>query len=99
SLQCLCHYGVDDLVVIHVAPPVRCNIGILLNGNGNFVYRPLMLRPHPGRFRAIDTAPQDGTVIEVIHGPKQSVTRAYWSGQTQAFVRNDAETPKTLHRV
>jgi hypothetical protein len=47
----------------------------------------------------MDTAPKDGTVIEVRHGPDQEIVRAYWAGQNQAFVREDDPHRKSLHRV
>jgi hypothetical protein len=50
-------------------------------------------------FRDMRSAPQDGTVIEVKHGPDQEVVRAVWSGQSQAWIREDDPLRKTLHRV
>jgi hypothetical protein len=41
----------------------------------------------------------DGTTIEVRRGPDQVVVRAHWSGQSQAFIRDDDPLRKTLHRV
>jgi hypothetical protein len=37
------------------------------------------------KFRDIASAPRDGTVIEVCHGPDQAVVLARWIGQTQAW--------------
>jgi hypothetical protein len=51
------------------------------------------------RFRDMSTAPRDGTVVEVKHGPDQEVVRAYWSGQNQAWVREDDPLRRSLHRV
>jgi hypothetical protein len=45
------------------------------------------------------TAPRDGTVIEVRHGPDQAVARVVWAGQTQAWIREDDPLRRTLHRV
>ena len=50
-------------------------------------------------FRDMRSAPQDGTVVEVRHGPDQEIARAEWSGQNQAWVRADDTQRKTLHRV
>ena len=50
-------------------------------------------------FRDMKTAPKDGTVIEVRHGPDQEIVRAVWSGQGQAWVREDDPLRRTLHRV
>ena len=50
-------------------------------------------------FRDIKTAPKDGTVIEVRHGPDQEIVRAEWSGQGQAWVREDDPLRRTLHKV
>ena len=55
--------------------------------------------PRTRPFRPIETAPQDGSVVEVRHGPEQAVVRAYWAGQNQAFVREDDPHSKTLHGV
>ena len=55
--------------------------------------------PNPKTFRPMDSAPRDGTVVEVKHGPQQETVRAYWSGQNQAFVRDDDPNRKTLHQV
>jgi hypothetical protein len=50
-------------------------------------------------FRDIKFAPKDGTVIEVRHGPDQAIVRAEWSGQGQAWVREDDLLRRTLHKV
>jgi hypothetical protein len=50
-------------------------------------------------FRDMRSAPQDGTVIEVKHGPDQEVVRAQWAGQSQAWIREDDPLRRTLHRV
>jgi hypothetical protein len=50
-------------------------------------------------FRDIKSAPRDGTVIEVRHGPDQEIVRAEWSGQGQAWVREDDPLRRTLHKV
>jgi hypothetical protein len=50
-------------------------------------------------FRDMRTAPKDGSVVEVRHGPDQEVVRAHWAAQNQAFVRTDDPHRKTLHRV
>jgi hypothetical protein len=50
-------------------------------------------------FRDIGTAPRDGTLIEVGHGPDQAVAVAYWSGQNQAFVADADPLRRSLQRV
>ena len=50
-------------------------------------------------FRDIRSAPKDGTVIDVLHGPEQEIVRAEWSGQGQAWVREDDSLRRTLHKV
>jgi hypothetical protein len=50
-------------------------------------------------FRDITTAPRDGTLIEVRHGPDQVTVLARWAGQNQAFIRDDDPLRRTLHRV
>ena len=50
-------------------------------------------------FRDIKSAPKDGTVIEVRHGPDQEIVRAEWSGQLQAWVCEDDLLCQTLHKV
>jgi len=55
--------------------------------------------PRTRPFRPIETAPRDGSVIEVRHGPDQEVVKAYWAGQNQAFVRDDDPDRRSLHRV
>ena len=50
-------------------------------------------------FHDMVTAPKDGTMIEVRHGPYQETVRAVWSGQNQAFILNGDPLRKTLHRV
>jgi len=57
----------------------------------------VMFRPVP--FRDIKTAPQDGTAIEVQHGPQQAVVLAHWNGRGQAWIRDDDPLRRTLHRV
>lgn len=53
----------------------------------------------PLPYRPIATAPRDGTVIEVRHGPTQTPVRAEWSGQNQGWIRADDPERRTLHRV
>jgi hypothetical protein len=50
-------------------------------------------------FRDIATAPRNGALIEVRHGPNQEAVLARWSGQNQAFVAADDPLRRTLHRV
>jgi hypothetical protein len=50
-------------------------------------------------FRGIASAPRDGTLIEVRHGPDQVIVLAWWAGQNQGFVRDDDPLRRTLHRV
>lgn len=51
-------------------------------------------------FRDMSTAPQDGSLVEVHHGPPdQEIVQARWSGQRQAFVRDDDPLRRSLHRV
>jgi hypothetical protein len=47
----------------------------------------------------MESAPRDGTVIEVVHGARRSVARAYWAAQRQAFVRAEDEERRTLQQV
>ena len=51
------------------------------------------------KFLDMASAPRDGTAIEVRHGPDQEVVRAEWSGQAQAWIRDDDPHRRTLHRV
>ena len=50
-------------------------------------------------FSDMTMAPRDGSLIEVRHGPNQEIVLARWSGQGQAFVRDDDPNRKALHRV
>jgi hypothetical protein len=50
-------------------------------------------------FRDITTAPGDGSLIEVLHGPTQEPVLARWSGQGQAFVADNDPLRRSLHRV
>ena len=50
-------------------------------------------------FSDMMTAPRDGTLLEVQHGPRQEIVLARWSGQGQAFVRSDDPDRKALHQV
>jgi hypothetical protein len=50
-------------------------------------------------FRDINSAPPDGSLIEIKHGPDQEVVLARWSGQGQTFLRDDDPPRKSLHRV
>ncbi len=52
-----------------------------------------------GLFLGMQSAPRDGTVIEVKHGPDQDVVRAVWSGQGQAWIHEDDPHRRALHRV
>jgi hypothetical protein len=45
------------------------------------------------------TAPPDGSLIEVRHGPDQEIVLARWFAQTQAWIRADDPYRWTLHRV
>jgi hypothetical protein len=73
--------------------------GMDLSRNGTVSHVMSLTMPRSRPFQDINTAPRDGTAIEVNHGPKQEVVRAYWAGQNQAFVRDDEPDRKTLHRV
>ena len=55
--------------------------------------------PRTRPFSNMDTAPKDGRLIEVRHGPAQEIVRAYWAAQNQAFVRENDPDRKSLHRV
>jgi hypothetical protein len=55
--------------------------------------------PRAASFLDMTTAPKDGTVIEVRHGPDQEVIRAEWSDQNQGWIRANDPHRKTLHRV
>jgi hypothetical protein len=55
--------------------------------------------PRPRPWRPISTAPHDGTVIEVRHGPDQTKAFARWAAQNQGWIRSDDPDRKTLHRV
>jgi hypothetical protein len=50
-------------------------------------------------FRDMKTAPRDGTIIKVCHGPDQAVARVEWAAQTQAWIREGDPLRRTLHRV
>jgi hypothetical protein len=50
-------------------------------------------------FRDMRAAPQNGTAVEVQHGPDQAVALARWSGQGQGWVRDDDPFHRSLHRV
>lgn len=50
-------------------------------------------------FRDMRGAPQDGTAVEVQHGPDKLVALARWSGQAQAWVRDDDPLRGSLHGV
>jgi hypothetical protein len=50
-------------------------------------------------FRDMRSASRDGIVIEVKHGPDQEVMRVVWSGQSQAWIREDDPLRKTPHQV
>jgi hypothetical protein len=45
------------------------------------------------------TAPRDGTVVEVRHGPDQETVRAEWAGRGQAWIREDDPLRRALQRV
>jgi hypothetical protein len=47
----------------------------------------------------MQTAPRDGTSIEIKHGPQQEIVLARWSRQAQAWVKTYDPEHKTLHRV
>jgi hypothetical protein len=47
----------------------------------------------------IETAPRDGSRIEVFLGRDQTWVPAYWAKQTQAWVRWLDPERRTLHRV
>jgi hypothetical protein len=51
------------------------------------------------RFRGIASAPRDGSLIEVRHGPDQVAVLARWAGQTQAWIADGDPVRRTLHRV
>ncbi len=50
-------------------------------------------------FFDVETAPKDGTTIEVKHGMHQQTVRAVWSGPDDAFIRKNDSYRWTLHRV
>jgi hypothetical protein len=50
-------------------------------------------------FRGIASAPRDGTLIDVKHGPDQVIVLPRSAGQNQAFVRDDDPLRRTLDRV
>jgi hypothetical protein len=41
---------------------------------------------HPCSFQLPETAPHDGSVIEVRHGARQTISKARWSRINHAFV-------------
>jgi hypothetical protein len=47
----------------------------------------------------IESAPRDGTVIEIVHGPRRQVARARWRGAAQAFVRDLDPYGEPLGRI
>jgi hypothetical protein len=50
-------------------------------------------------FQDMKTAPRDGTLVEVRHGPLQEAAPARWSAQGQAWIRDDDPLRRALHRV
>jgi hypothetical protein len=50
-------------------------------------------------FQDMPTAPRNGAVIEVRHGPDQLTVEAYWAGQNQAFIAVDDPHRRSLQRV
>jgi hypothetical protein len=56
-------------------------------------------KPKSQPYRPIDTAPRDGSVIEVRHGPDQATVHARWAAQNQGWIRSDDPDRRTLHRV
>jgi hypothetical protein len=50
-------------------------------------------------FLRLKSAPRDGTVIEVLYGSELKVARAFWSANSQAFVRESDEIDESLHHV
>jgi hypothetical protein len=50
-------------------------------------------------FRDMRSAPMDGSLVEVRHGPDEAVGLAYWAGQNQAWVLDDDRHRKSLHQV
>jgi hypothetical protein len=57
------------------------------------------MKPHAEPFRDITTAPRDGSVIVVRHGPHQVVATARWSSHGQGFVREADATRRLLQQV
>jgi hypothetical protein len=55
--------------------------------------------PRTTVLRDMKSAPLDGTVVEVRHGPLQMVVVAYWAAQNQAWVRDDDPDRRSLHGV
>jgi hypothetical protein len=55
--------------------------------------------PRRDAFHDLQSAPRDGTAIEIKHGPAQEVVCARWSGQGHAWVRVGDPLPRALHRV
>jgi hypothetical protein len=53
---------------------------------------------HPATFRDMKTAPLDGTLVEVQHGPQQAIVCAYWNKALQGWVRKGAYR-RVLHQV
>lgn len=50
-------------------------------------------------FREMDTAPRDGSLVEVRHGPDQDIVLAYWSEHGQAYIRDDDPRQQPLHLI
>jgi hypothetical protein len=60
-------------------------------------YRRAMPRSRP--FNLPETAPRDGSVIEVRHGAQQGISTARWSAINQAFINLDDPFRRTLGGV
>jgi hypothetical protein len=50
-------------------------------------------------FQAIASAPRDGSLIEVRHGPGQIAVAGPMGGQNQAFIPDDDPLRRSLHQV
>jgi hypothetical protein len=55
--------------------------------------------PRSFSFRPIITAPRDGSLIEVRHGPAHLIVRARWSKRDGSWIRDDDPQRLPLEQV
>lgn len=55
--------------------------------------------PRPFSFRPIVTAPRDGSLIEVRHGPTHLIVQARWSKRDGSWIQNEDPQRLPLQQV